>query len=147
MEQRHSAAPGFAHRPDRKGGKVLAVVLSTVGWFVGSLGLVVWDFFAGFCLDSQNCQEIDDGGRRTQIVFILILATLAALVLLPFVLGMLKTGAVYAVVAVVFVFWLSRLDFARDLAGDVLHDDPPTYEVDPNQCIPRSGGDSECPGG
>ncbi|WP_112133760.1 hypothetical protein [Glycomyces dulcitolivorans] len=147
MHPQPSEAPGFAHRPDRKGGKVLAVVLSTVGWFVCSLGLVVWHFFASFCLDYETCQEVDDGGRRTQIVFIVILATLAALVLLPFLLGMPKTGLVYAVVAVAFVVCLSRLDFAREIAGDVLHDDPPTYELDPNQCIPRSGGDSECPGG
>ncbi|MEU6248043.1 hypothetical protein [Glycomyces sp. NPDC047010] len=147
MEPRLPEAPRFTHRPDRKGGKILAVVLSTVGWFVLSLGLLVWYFFASFCLDNETCQEVDDGGRRTQIVFIVVLSTLAVLVLLPFVLGMLKTGLVYAVIAVAFVVCLSRLDFAREIAGEILHDDPPTYELDPNQCIPRSGGDSECPGG
>ncbi|RRR95830.1 hypothetical protein [Glycomyces terrestris] len=148
-----SPEPAPAGRPARAGGKRTALVLSTVGWFALACGLVGWAFASGFCLDDQTCRQLDDEGltrdQEWQIVLVAVLVSLAVLALLPFALGMPKTGAVYAALALAFTVWLSQQDFAREIARDLLRDDAPAqeHEVDPGQCIPRSGGDSECPGG
>ncbi|GAA1691620.1 hypothetical protein GCM10009830_44220 [Glycomyces endophyticus] len=72
------------------------------------------------------------------------------LAILPFLLKMPKTGAVYAILVVIIAVVLAQSGVAREIAADVLRDDRPTVEPephDPAQCLPRSGGDSECPGG
>ncbi|GAA2320750.1 hypothetical protein GCM10009853_093710 [Glycomyces scopariae] len=137
-------------RADRRGGRVLALVLGTIGWIVLAFGLFAWAFLANFCLDAQTCEELrSDGVAEWPIAVGISLGALVVLAVLPFALRMPKTGAVYAAAVLAVLILLAQSGAARETARDLLRDDPPAGEYDPGPqpCLPRSGGDAECPGG
>jgi hypothetical protein len=128
--------------------KIVVMVVATLVC-VGLLCLVGASWLSGLgCIDpeSASCPSEEELRDRLALSVGLLLGGLAVVAFIAVAIGMPKTGIGFLVVAIALACWLGQNEYARGL----FRPDPPPapeYEYDPAQCIPRSGGDNECPGG
>ncbi|MEV3936819.1 hypothetical protein AB0K52_12685 [Glycomyces sp. NPDC049804] len=143
-----SLPPEERHAPTTAPWKIVVMVMATLVC-VGLLCLVAAAWLSGLgCFDpeSASCPSDEEWQDRLALSIGLLLGGLAVVAFIAVAIGMPKTGIGFVVVAIALACWIGQNEYARGL----FRPDPPPateYEYDPAQCIPRSGGDSECPGG
>ncbi|MFC4337569.1 hypothetical protein [Salininema proteolyticum] len=99
-----------------------------------------WTFFG----ETPTADQVASGKMGVTVLFVAMAVCPALIALVAGIGGMKKTAAAFAVTAAVFALVTLIALVATDRGNDPA---PEVNEPNPSQCIPRSGGITDCPGG